>query len=109
MARLRSARRKARASRRGRQISAVWPGSTRWSRRAEPSTSGGNGYPLQYGVRVADLLPIMASGLPGARKPWNAAPHDVLGDKWDGATTVDGALATRSPEEWLIVEAWDES
>jgi hypothetical protein len=35
---------------------------------------------------------------------------DVITDKWEGKTVIDGATAAQCrPDEWLIVEAWDES
>ncbi len=41
---------------------------------------------------------------------WWSDPHDVLLPHWLGKTTMDEhALTSCEPEEWLLVEAWDES
>ena len=41
---------------------------------------------------------------------WLAWLDDVLTDKWVGHTLTDGAVvADCRPDEWLLVEAWDES
>jgi hypothetical protein len=71
---------------------------------------GQNGYPTSFTVRASDVLPVAAAGPPEARKHWVSGPNDVLTDKWEGRTTFSDELSRRChPEEWLIVEAWDES
>jgi hypothetical protein len=73
---------------------------------------GGNGYPYLYAALAPDLLPIIMGGQgpPGAREPWVYDPGDVLGPKWAGRTVVERQVAeTCAPDEWLLVEAWDES
>ena len=37
-------------------------------------------------------------------------PGDILGTGWEGKTVVNRAVADACrPDEWLLVEAWDES
>lgn len=71
---------------------------------------GGNGYPYRYTATAKDLLPTIAAGPPEARAVWVAGPQDVLGEGWDGATAVDQSeSADCHPDEWLLIEVWDES
>jgi len=47
-----------------------------------------------------------------ARDNWLCDPWDVItdADKWEGKTVVDrDAVTLCRPDEWLLVEAWDES
>ena len=46
-----------------------------------------------------------------ARDNWRCDPWDVIiPDIWEGKTVVDRDAATLCrPDEWLLVEAWDES
>lgn len=40
----------------------------------------------------------------------SCGPTDILSEKWEGKTVVDRlAAAACREEEWLLVEAWDES
>jgi hypothetical protein len=53
---------------------------------------------------------MLAEGPPGAQEPSTSGPDDVLLPHWEGKTVIDeSAAASRSPGEWLLVEAWDES
>jgi hypothetical protein len=71
---------------------------------------GGNGYPLWYTARAKELISFVAVNPPMANDTWIIGPHDyVLGD-YLGTTTIDStAIAECAPDEWLVVEAWDES
>jgi hypothetical protein len=41
---------------------------------------------------------------------WSHDAGDVLTSEWEGKTAIDRAAAAEcSPDEWLLVEAWDES
>lgn len=68
---------------------------------------GGNGYPLWYTAQAEHLIPRIAGGLPEARSTWAAGPEDILTESWVGGTEV--ATDDCRPDEWLLVEAWDES
>ena len=71
---------------------------------------GGNGYPCRYTATAQALLPRISGGPPRARAVWASGVNDILTEKWAGRTVIDdAAVAACRPEEWLIVEAWDES
>jgi hypothetical protein len=68
-----------------------------------------NGYPSVFYAKAADVLSRLDAP-PEARQIWLSGQHDVLTDKWAGKTVVDwGAAARCRPDEWLLIEAWDES
>lgn len=71
---------------------------------------GGNGYPCRYTATAAHLIPGFIDGPQGARDTWACGESDILTEKWDGKTVIDRvATAACRPDEWLLVEAWDES
>jgi hypothetical protein len=72
---------------------------------------GGYGYPTRYAARCEHLRPRIEDGPPHARVVWLSEPTDIIDyQKWPGRTTIDTeALNGCSPDEWLLVEAWDES
>ncbi|MEI7890141.1 MAG: hypothetical protein WCI34_07505 [Actinomycetes bacterium] len=71
---------------------------------------GGNGYPIRYTGKANELLPRVGDKPPEALAHWVCGPNDILTDAWAGKTTFDQTeLDNCTPEEWLIVEAWDES
>ena len=64
----------------------------------------------RYTATAAELLPRVAEGPPHAKPIWSAGPYDILTDRWEGRTVIDQtAVAKCRPDEWLLVEAWDES
>ena len=71
---------------------------------------GGNGYPSRFTATAEQLLPRIVESPPGARAEWLLDAGDIVTDKWEGKTVVDGAVAAEcGADEWLIVEVWDES
>jgi hypothetical protein len=71
---------------------------------------GAFGYPTTYTAKIQDVRPRILDGPPDANEVWGYDPGDILTDKWCGKTTIDrGALDACSPNEWILVEAWDES
>lgn len=71
---------------------------------------GGNGYPCRYTVQARYLIPEIMEGPPCARKDWVSGAGDILTEKWAGKTLIDDKqLSACHPDEWLLVEAWDES
>ena len=71
---------------------------------------GGCGYPLRYVVKAGVLGPYLRNGPPGARKVWLREPGDVVTSEWKGKTTIyEDTLSACASDEWLVVEAWDES
>ncbi|HMZ08212.1 MAG TPA: hypothetical protein PK078_11385 [Anaerolineales bacterium] len=70
---------------------------------------GGNGYPLYYTASFKELQPFLKNP-PEARQTWAADPGDVLLPHWKGKTYIDQAgMDQCEPDEWLLVEVWDES
>jgi hypothetical protein len=64
----------------------------------------------RYTAQAEHLLPGLLAGPPGAKEIWSSGPYDILTEKWDGKTVIDQAEAAACrPDEWLLVQAWDES
>jgi hypothetical protein len=71
---------------------------------------GGSGYPCRYTATAEYLVPRIIGTPPGARDVWIYQAGDIITDKWEGRTVVDREAAAQCrPNEWLLVEAWDES
>ena len=79
---------------------------------------GGDGYPRRMTAEAGAILPTILAGPPAANARWLAEPSDrfiaepsdALGTGWLGRTTIDRQQAANcSPDEWLVVELWDES
>lgn len=71
---------------------------------------GGNGYPCRYTAMTEHVIPRVVDEPPGARQAWVFGADDVITEKWEGKTVVDrSAVAACRPDEWLLIEAWDES
>ena len=67
------------------------------------------GYPSVFCAKALDVLPRLDSP-PDANEIWLSGPDDILGVGWAGRTAIDpGAVAACAPDEWLLIEAWDES
>jgi hypothetical protein len=70
----------------------------------------GGGYPDLLTATAAHLLPRILEGPPEARSPWAASSHDLTTDGWEGQTLLNhAALEDCRPDEWLLVEIFDES
>jgi hypothetical protein len=71
---------------------------------------GGMGYPFRYAARAEHLLPRLTIGPPRARDVWLLQPGDTVTHEWEGRTVIDQAgIGECRPDEWLLIEAWDES
>lgn len=71
---------------------------------------GGNGYPCRYTARARAITPLLQSDPPLANRIWIQDAGDVVLAGWPGKTIQDiAAIEACSPDEWLIIEAWDES
>jgi hypothetical protein len=78
--------------------------------RGEALALEGGGYPSLFTAPAGRVLPTIIAGPPEARETWVCGATDVLTDKWRGRTSIDrAAIEGCSPEEWLLVVAWDES
>lgn len=70
----------------------------------------GGGYPDRFTAPAREIIPCMIEGPPQARERWIAGEEQVFVGPWAGATKIDRkALAACKPDEWLLVQAWDES
>ncbi len=71
---------------------------------------GGHGYPVEYTAMADQILPRIRGVPPGAKTVWSADPGDIIGRDWAGGTTHDiAAMDACRPDEWLLIQAWDES
>ncbi len=71
---------------------------------------GGDGYPSRYTAQARYIIGAVTDGPPGARATWAMGPHDIVTDEWEGTTAIDEEVAEACrPDEWLLIEAWDES
>jgi hypothetical protein len=71
---------------------------------------GGDGYPVWFTASAEHLVSPILSGPPEARKVWAYEEGDVLLKEWVGKTVLDQAELKRcSPQEWLLIEVFDES
>ena len=73
---------------------------------------GGNGYPSRFTARAEILVPHLAGGSFPANETWVIGEGSYFPDPkaWIGKTQVDQESAQQCPpEEWLLVEVWDES
>jgi hypothetical protein len=73
---------------------------------------GGNGYPSRYTAQAEILVPHIVSEAFPANENWLVPEGSYIPDPkaWPGQTQVDHAGAEQCrPDEWLLVEIWDES
>lgn len=71
---------------------------------------GGNGYPCRYTALAQHLIAELVDNPPKANQNWTFDQGDVLLEGWEGKTVIDrAAVADCRPDEWLLVDAWDES
>ncbi len=71
---------------------------------------GGNGYPMRHTAQAKYLTRRVLGGPPDANETWVRGPQDIVTEKWAGRTVVDIVVVEACrPDDWLIVEAWDES
>ncbi len=72
----------------------------------------GNGYPWRFTAQAEHLVQHIVSGSLRANETWVIPEGSYIPDPaaYIGRTQIDreGALECR-PDEWLLVEAWDES
>ena len=70
----------------------------------------GDGYPSRYTAAAEYLLPQILDKPLRALVTWMSGTDDVLTEKWEGKTVVDReVVAVCRRDEWLLIEAWDES
>ena len=97
-------------SRPGRPDAVASTGSIHWSAVTGLCRLRAGGDPETYLIPSRDFMALIDEGLPDERQCWHSDPGDILSDRWLGRTTINGELLARcDPDEWLLVEAWDES
>jgi len=68
------------------------------------------GYPSEYTAQAAEIIPRIRDNPPEAKAVWSSGAGDILLPGWAGKTTKDLAVMDDCrPDEWLIIQAWDES
>ena len=73
---------------------------------------GGSGYPNRYTAQAEILVPHILRGAFPANRTWVIPEGSFFPDPsaYVGKTRVDQESAQECrPDEWLLVEAWDES
>jgi hypothetical protein len=71
---------------------------------------GGNGYPYEYTAMAAYIIPRLIGEPPEAKAVWTFDAGDIITSGWQGKTTRDPAVMDACrPDEWLIIQVWDES
>ena len=69
-----------------------------------------SGYPMRYTTPAKYLIPFIADSPPNAKEHWNVDEGDVILPSWKGKTQINKIEIDKcSPDEWLLIEAWDES
>jgi hypothetical protein len=70
---------------------------------------GGDGYPYRYAARKQAIHQQILSP-PNRNKKWHSDPDDQLGSGWQEPTTIfPDVIEDCPPDEWLLIEVWDES
>jgi hypothetical protein len=71
---------------------------------------GGNGCPTEYTAMASHIIPRLRDDPPEAKAVWTFDAGDIITAEWLGKTIKDPeAMDACRPDEWLIVQAWDES
>jgi hypothetical protein len=71
---------------------------------------GGDGYPTRYTAQYEQVRPQIIQGPPDANEIWSREAGDIVTEGWLGKTTIyRDNLDQCAPNDWLVVEAWDES
>lgn len=79
-------------------------------KRGRAASTKHNGHPNLYMITCRDFNGRLEAALPDERPVWLAGATDVITDRWLGRTTIDAELLAKcDQDEWLLVEAWDES
>jgi hypothetical protein len=68
-----------------------------------------DGYPSVFYAKAVDVVPRLDVP-PEVQRIWLSGADDILTEEWAGRIVVNqGTAATCTPDEWLLIEAWDES
>jgi hypothetical protein len=96
---------------------AVWQtglGGLRWLddlvKQQKAIDLGGNGYPMEYTAQAVHIVPHLRGEPHEAKAVWSIDAGDIITEGWAGKTTKDpDAMDSCRPDEWLLIQAWDES
>ena len=94
----------------GKQESAGWIGSMRSLKSRKQSASAEtaihlNSRPPRHICKRNFLMDLLVP-----KSTWSCDPSDILLPEWAGKTVKDlEALNASQPDEWLLIQAWDES
>lgn len=71
---------------------------------------GGNGYPFRYTVRMGALRTLLSDGAPENPEATASETAEEFPRPKQGRVALDlRSIAECHRDEWLIIEAWDES
>ena len=71
---------------------------------------GGDGYPCRYTATAENLISQIIDEPPMAKGVWACGENDIITEQWEGQTEINRTIAAAClPDEWLLIEAWDES
>ena len=71
---------------------------------------GGDGYPCRYTATAENLISQIIDEPPMAKGVWACGGNDIITEQWEGQTEINRTIAAAcQPDEWLLIEAWDES
>jgi len=73
---------------------------------------GGNGYPSWFTAPAEHLIPRIEGGSLRANEDWVIGEGSYIADPklWVGKTQIEPeAVKQCRPDEWLLIEIWDES
>ena len=71
---------------------------------------GGDGYPYRFMARTRYISPVLQSGPPSMRDLWLRDKGDVVLPGYEGKSSIAfDKLDACNRDEWLLIEAWDES
>lgn len=93
----------------------TWLGGLNWLddlvRQQKAINTGCNGgYPIEYTATARHIIPRLRENPPEAKAVWTCDAGDILTPEWLGKTTKDlQAMDACHPDEWLLIQAWDES
>lgn len=61
-------------------------------------------------VGTGDVIDTILAGPPEAREVWTRGAHDIIGPGWHGKTVIyQEVVSDCRLDEWLVIQAWDES
>lgn len=69
-----------------------------------------NGYPTEYTAMARDIVGHLRGEPPLAKAVWTHDAGDIITNEWAGRTVKDDpTIHDCREDEWLIIQAWDES